>query len=67
MPDELPSNNDTETSAIDRKWLRIFIIVAIGIPVLLELSTLFNLVTVQFWGKSDTGSAEEQHPTVEVR
>lgn len=58
MQDESPPNK--ESAGIKKKWLRILIIVAIGIPVLLELSTLFNLVKVQFWGKEEPENGRVQ-------
>jgi len=67
MADELPSNNEkTNTSGSGTKWLRILIVVAIGIPVLLEVSTLYNLVKVHIWGK-DEAPVEETQPAEEIR
>lgn len=39
-------------------WVRVLIIVAIGIPVLVELLTLFNLVKVRFGEEEDTAKQE---------
>lgn len=58
-----PNNKSGSTKKI---WLRVLIIVAIGIPVLIELSTLVNLLKVQFWGeKEDT--TEQVQTTGQVR
>lgn len=60
------SSTKKESSTIKKKWLRIIIIVAIGIPVLIELSTLFNLLKVQFFGKEEATN-EQVQPAESVR
>lgn len=52
------SSENKSSSVINKKWLRIVIAVAIGIPILLELSTLFNLVKVQIFGKEHAAGEE---------
>ncbi|MDX1637729.1 MAG: hypothetical protein R3281_07155 [Balneolaceae bacterium] len=49
MADDSPAENSSNKSS--KKWVRILIIVAIGIPVLIELNTLVNLVKVHLLGE----------------
>lgn len=64
MREDVPANNDPGP-LINKRWLRIIIILAIGIPVILELNTLVNLVKVQFWGKDDETVKETRSPVQE--
>ncbi|MFH5833025.1 hypothetical protein [Halalkalibaculum sp. DA384] len=58
MQDASSSNNESGRSK--KVWLRVLIVVAVGIPVLIELSTLFNLLKVQFWGAEEPAEAQVQ-------
>jgi len=45
-----------ETSGSKKYWLRAVIIIAFGVPVLLEVLTFFNLIKFRLW---DDGSSQE--------
>lgn len=62
------NNSDTSDSesGSNKKLVRILIIVGIGIPVLVELLTLFNLVNVQLF-EDDSELDRKKESIVEVR
>jgi len=60
-PSSDKSNNEKGSN---KKLVRILVIIGIGIPVIVELLTLFNLVNVRFFEEKDKAESSQQ---VEVR
>lgn len=60
-------NHDSRQSSEDssNRLLKILIAVGIGIPVLIELMTVFNLINVQIFGNGDKEVAKQEQPVVE--
>lgn len=63
--DQSDSYQSSEESS--NRLLKILIAVGIGIPVLIELLTLFNLINVQIFGNSDGGVDHKEEPIAEVQ
>lgn len=57
MQENPPDQSEEQSTNSSRNLVRILVILGIGIPVVVELLTLFNLVKVQIW---------EEEPRVEV-
>lgn len=63
--DQSDSHQSSEESS--NRLLKILIAVGIGIPVLIELLTLFNLINVQIFGNSDEEVDHKEEPIAEVQ
>ncbi|SHG19522.1 hypothetical protein SAMN05443144_12121 [Fodinibius roseus] len=59
------SNSDSDSRNSSKRLVKILVIVGIGIPVLVELMTLFNLINVQIF--DDEEVQEQPEPVAEVR
>ncbi|MGD8426331.1 MAG: hypothetical protein PVH63_01810 [Balneolaceae bacterium] len=60
MPEEPSKNNEPPVSK--KYWLRALIIIAIGVPVILEFLTFFNLIKFRLWDEKETARQEEVQP-----
>lgn len=58
MPEE--SSGQKESTTSDKYLIRILLIVAIGIPVLLESMTFFNLIKFRLWDHSKSSKQKSQ-------
>lgn len=63
--DDTDSRQSSEESS--NRLLKILIVVGIGIPVLIELLTLFNLVNVQIFGSEDDEIDQQKEPVTEMQ
>lgn len=61
--------SDSQQSSKDstNQLVKILIAVGIGIPVIIELLTLFNLVNVQIFGDGDEEAYHQEEPVAEVQ
>jgi len=64
MPEE--SSGQKESTSSNKYLIRILIIVAIGIPVLLESMTFFNLIKFRLWDHSK-GAKQESREVTKVK
>ncbi|MDZ7681271.1 MAG: hypothetical protein U5J63_06020 [Fodinibius sp.] len=64
----MTENDSPDSSKVtNKKLVRILVIVGIGIPVLVELLTLFNLVNVQLFSKEEKVHQQEAQPVKVVQ
>ncbi|HKK45379.1 MAG TPA: hypothetical protein VJ964_07650 [Balneolaceae bacterium] len=61
MPEESPQNNESSNSP--NYLVRVLLIVAIGIPVILEFLTFFNLIKFRLWDESSPSKQEQVQTT----